>query len=192
MRWILLVALLGCGKHARSDEQPPHVLDRAQVYPMIVTEQDLPTGPVRRPLVDGLVITLAEDRHGQAKVLRLEDLDSWPLDDAYATALANLERAAHDIPLNAEVGSGGRTVDVVLGHDWRAAACLLLPGMRQLAEQKLGSEHIFAAIPNRDVLVLFVDRTLTPTVLAAEHNAQHKITDRLLRVDGDHLGWSDQ
>jgi hypothetical protein len=192
MRWILVVAVLGCGKHA--SEPPPHALDRAQVYPMIVTERDLPTGPVRRPLVDGLVITLAQQdaQNGHAKVLRLEDLDSWPLDDAYATALANLDRAAHDIPLNAEVGSGGRTVDVVLGHDWRAAACLLLPGMRQLAEQKLGSEHIFAAIPNRDVLVLFADRGLAPTVLAAEHNAQHKITDRVLRVDGDHVGWSDQ
>jgi hypothetical protein len=190
MRWLLVIALVACGK--RDAEPPPHTLDRTQVYPMIVAAQDLPTGPVRRPLVDGLVITLAEDQHGQAKVLRLSDITGWPLDDAYTTALANLDRAAHAIPVNAEVGSGARTVDVVVGHDWRAAACLLLPGVRHLAEQKLGSEHILAAIPNRDVLVLFADPALAPTVLAAEHDRTHRITDRILRVDGDQLAWSDQ
>jgi hypothetical protein len=190
MRWLLVVALLGCGKHAT--EPPPHTLDRTQVYPLIVPANDLATGPVRRPLVDGLVITLAEDEHGKAKLLREPDLAGWPLDEAYTTALANLDRAARDIPLNAEVGSDGRTVDVVLGHDWRAAACLLLPGVRQLAEQRLGARQVFAAIPNRDVLVLFADRALAPTVLAAEHDARHEITDRILRVDGDQVGWSDQ
>jgi hypothetical protein len=189
MRWFLVVALLGCGKHV---EAPPPALDRAQVYPLIVSAQDLPTGPVRRPLVDGLVIALAEDQHGQAKLLREPDLEGWKLDDAYTAALANLDRAARDIPVNAEVGSDGRTLDVVLGHDWRAAACLLLPGVRQLAEQRLGAHQIFAAIPNRDVLVLFTDRALAPTVLAAEHDAQHEITDRILRVDGDRVRWSDQ
>jgi hypothetical protein len=188
MRWLLVVALVGCGKPA---EAPPPVLDHAQVYPLIVTAQDLPTGPVRRPLVDGLVIALAEDQHGQAKLLREADLQGWKLDDAYATALANLDRAAHDIPLKAEVDAAGHTVDVVVGHDWRAAACLLLPGMRQLAEQKLGA-HVLAAIPNRDVLVLFSEPALVRTVLAAEHNAQHRITDRVLRVDGDQVRWSDQ
>ena len=183
-----MLALVGCSKHA---EPPPPTLDHAQVYPLIVPAQDLPTGPVRRPFVDGLVVTLAADQHGQAKLLRLPDLQGWSLDEAYTTALANLDRAAHDITVNAEVGSDGRTVDVVLGHDWRAAACLLLPGVRQLAEQKLGSPQIFAAIPNRDVLVLFVDRALVPTVLAAEHDAQHAITDRILRVDGDKVSWSD-
>ena len=62
----------------------------------------------------------------------------------------------------------------------------------QLAEQKLGSEAVLAAIPNRDVLVLFADPSLAPTVLAAEHDAQHAITDRILRVDGDRVSWSDQ
>jgi hypothetical protein len=190
MRWLLVVALLGCGKHAT--EPPPHTLDRAQVYPLIVPANDLSTGPVRRPLVDGLVIALAEDEHGKAKLLREPDLEGWKLDEAYTAALANLDRAAHDIPVKAEVGSDGRTVDVVVGHDWRAAACLLLPGVRQLAEQKLGTEHVLAAIPNRDVLVLFADRALAGTVLAAEHDAQHEITDRILRVDGDRVGWSDQ
>ena len=192
MRWFLVVALVGCTRHA--EPPPPPALDHAQVYPLIVPAQDLPTGPVRRPLVDGLVITLALDgaEHGQAKLLREPDLQGWKLDDAYTTALANLDRAAHDIPLKAEVGSDGRTLDVVVGHDWRAAACLLLPGVRQLAEQKLGSEHVLAAIPNRDVLVLFADPSLAPTVLATERNPQHAITDRILRVDGDRVSWSDQ
>ena len=83
--------------------------------------------------------------------------------------------------------TGPSPYDVVVGHDWRAAACLLLPGVRQLAEQKLGSEHVLAAIPNRDVLVLFADPSLAPAVLAAEHDAQHAITDRILRIDGDRV-----
>lgn len=190
MRWLLvLLALTACSEHAQQ-EPPPHALDRARVYPLIVAAPDLPSGPVRRALVDGLVIALAEDEQGRAKLLREPDLGGWPLDDAYAAALANLERAAHDIPVKAEV-AGGRTVDVVWGHDWRAAACVLLPGVRQMAAQKLGATVIYAAIPDRDALVLFADPALAPTVLAAEHDASHRITDRILRIDGDQLGWSD-
>jgi hypothetical protein len=144
---------------------------------------------VRRPLVDGLVIVLAEDQHGKAKVLREPDLQGWPLDDAYATALANLDRAAHDIPVKAEVGSDGRTVDVVWGHDWRAAACVLLPGVRQMAAQKLAAEPIYAAIPNRDVLVLFADRSVIKDVLAAESHAPNPISNRVLRVEP--FAWAD-
>jgi hypothetical protein len=40
--------------------------------------------------------------------------------------------------------------------------------------------------------VLFSEPALVRTVLAAEHNAQHRITDRVLRVDGDQVRWSDQ
>lgn len=192
MRWLLVLALVAavvaCGKHPA--EAPPAQLDRAAVYPLIVPAQDVPTGPVRRPLVDGLVIVLAEDQHGQAKVLREPDLQGWPLDDAYTAALANLDRAAHGIPVKAEVGADGHTVDVVWGHDWRAAACLLLPGVRQMAAQKLGTDRVYAAIPNRDVLVLFADRSLIEDVLAAESHAPHPISDRVLRADSPALGWA--
>ena len=178
MPWLLLLlTLVACGK--RPVEAPPAPLDRAAVYPLIVPAQDVPTGPVRRRLVDGLVIVLAEDQHGQAKVLREPDLQGWPLDDAYTAALANLDRAAHDIPVKAEVGADGRTVDVVWGHDWRAAACLLLPGVRQMAAQKLPAP-VYAAIPNRDVLVLFHDRSLIDQILAAEPN---RLTDQVIAVD---------
>ena len=73
---------------------PP--LDRSAIYPLVVRASDLPTGPVRRPLVEGLVVALAADSHaagqpaGQAKLLREPDLQGMTLDAAYTTALANL------------------------------------------------------------------------------------------------------
>jgi len=204
-----VVALTACGKRAPHDEPPPP-LDRSTIYPLIVRASDLPSGPVRKPLVEGLVVTLAAQSQGaeaagqaqpagQAKLLREPDLQGMSLDDAYTTALANLEAAARrgEIHVNAEVGSAGRPVDVVWGHDWRAAACLLLPGVRQQAEQQLvpraagsaaiGSANpdaprVYAVIPNRDVLVLFADPAIAAKALAAEKGAPRPISDRVLRA----------
>lgn len=194
---VAALALGACGKHAPHDE-PPAPLDRSAIYPLVVRASDLPTGPVRRPLVDGLVVTLAADSHaagqpaGQAKLLREPDLQGMTLDDAYTTALANLEGAARrgEIAVRAERDASGHTIDVVWGHDWRAAACLLLPGVRQQATQQLhpaaaagsSADEVFAVIPNRDVLVLFADPAIAATALTAENNAPRPISDHVLRV----------
>ena len=157
--------------------------------------------------VTGLVVTLAAESHGeagepqpagpsapagQAKLLREPDLQGMSLDDAYTTALANLEAAARrgDVHVNAEVGSAGRPVDIVWGHDWRAAACLLLPGVRQQAKQQLqagttagsSADGVYALIPNRDTLVLFADPAIAAKALAAEKGAPRPISDHVLRV----------
>ena len=52
--------------------------------------------------------------------------------DIHHKTLQKLARRG-EIHVNAEVGSAGRPVDIVWGHDWRAAACVLLPGVRQQA-----------------------------------------------------------
>jgi len=198
---VVALALGACGKHAPRDEPPPP-LDRSAIYPLIVPTNDLPSGPVRRPLVEGLVVTLAAaSPAGQAKLLREVDLQGMTLDAAYTTALANLEGAARrgEITVRAERDASGRTIDVVWGHDWRAAACLLLPGVRQQADQQLlraagsanapavgsanaGTPTVYAAIPNRDVLVLFADPAVATAALAAEKNAPRPISDRVLHV----------
>lgn len=194
MAVMYVLALAACGKHAPRDEPPPP-LDRSAIYPLIVPANDLPTGPVRKPLIDGLVVTLAAASHGadqpagQAKLLREVDLQGMTLDEAYTLALGNLDGAARrgEIHVNAEVGSGGRPLDVVWGHDWRAAACLLLPGVRQQALVALVGPNppatvLRAVIPNRDVLVLFVDPALAQAAVAAEKGAPRPISDRVLRV----------
>ena len=191
---VFALALIACGKHAPPDPPPPP-LDRSTIYPLIVPANELPTGPVRRPLIEGLVVTLAADAHGagqpagQAKLLREVDLQGFPLDDAYTTALANLEAAAKRgaIQVHGEVGSDGHTVDVRWGHDWRAAACLLLPGVRQQATFALFGANppetlLRAATPNRDALVLFADPAAAAAALAAEKGAPRPISNRVLRV----------
>lgn len=199
---LYVLALIACGKHTPHDEPPPP-LDRSTIYPLIVPANDLPSGPVRKPLIEGLVVTLAAAQpDGQAKLLREPDLQGLALDDAYTLALTNLEGAARrgDIHVNAEVGAARRPVDIVWGHDWRAAACLLLPGVRQQAEQQLlpraagsasptaiGSANadtprVYAVIPNRDVLVFFTDPAIAAKALAAEKAAPRPISDRVLRV----------
>lgn len=191
-RVLPVVIVAACGKHAPHDEPPPP-LDRTAIYPQLVPANQLPTGPVRRaqPGLDGLVVTLAAQRTGagvagaQAKLLTQADLAELhlSLDEAYATALANLEGAAQrgEIPVHAEVGADGKPVDIVWGHDWRAAACVLLPGAAQQAHQQLGPT-VYALVPNRDALIFIADPTLAPKALAAEKDAPNKLGDELYKL----------
>ncbi|MBV8759347.1 MAG: hypothetical protein JO257_18815 [Deltaproteobacteria bacterium] len=186
-RAVLLACIVACGKHAPHDEAPPP-LDRTAIFPQLAPGRALPTGPVRRaqPGLDGLVVTLAARGSGaQAKLLTEADLAAanLPLDAAYAAALANLEDAAQrgEIPVHAEVGADGKPVDIVWGHDWRAAACVLLPGVAQQAHQQLGPT-IYAVVPNRDALVLFADPAVAQKALAAEQGAPNKLSEQLYKV----------
>lgn len=182
-RFVLVVLVAGCGKRAPHEEPPPPI-EPAKIYPQLVPANALPTGPVRRPQADlpGLVVALAAQRPaGQAKLLDEADLATLhlSLDAAYAAALANLDGAAQrgEIAVHAEVGADGKPVDIVWGHDWRAAACILLPGVAQQAHAQLGPT-VYAVVPNRDALILFADPAVATKALAAEQGAPNKLSDQ--------------
>lgn len=184
---LVLALVPACGKHTPPDEPPPP-LDPAAIYPQLAPASALPTGPVRRTQANlpGLVVTLAAPRvGGQAKLLTDADLAAakLPLDAAYAAALANLEGAAQrgEISVHAEVGADGKPVDIVWGHDWRAAACILLPGVAQQAHAQLGPT-VYALVPDRDALILFADPAVAPKALAAEQGAPNKLSDQAFAV----------
>ena len=200
MRWlVVLFSLAACGKHERAPD-PAMPLDRAAVYPVIVPAGYLPTGPVHKPLIPGLEVALVENRDGGsavglARYLRPQDLDGLALDDAYKLGLDNLEAAAkhQDIPIQGR-GSGSGVDLIVWGDDWRAATCLLLPGVAQMAHTRLGDGPLLALIPHRNVLVILADgpgRDATvKTVLDAEQGDRKPITNRVLRlVPSDQPFW---
>lgn len=202
MRWrvvLLLLALVACEKHERAAE-PFVPLEKAAVYPVIVPTGYLPTGPVHRPLIAGLEVALVENRDGGsavglARYLRQQDLEGMTLDDAYKLGLANLEAAAkrQEIPIQGR-GSGSGVDMIVWGDDWRAATCLLLPGVAQMAHDRLGAGPLLALIPHRNVLVILADgpaRDATvKTVLDAEQGDRKPITNRVLRlVPSDQPFW---
>lgn len=193
MRWlVVLFALAACGKHERPAVEPP-VLDRAQVYPVIVPVGYLPSGPVHRPLIAGLEVALVEQHDtgsggGLARYLRPEDLGGLALDDAYKLGLDNLEAAAkrQAIPIRGATNGSGKVEMVIWGTDFRAATAVLLPGVAQMAQQQLGPGTLLALIPHRDVLVLLNDGpdrdAAVKRVLDAEKDGAKPITGRVLRV----------
>ena len=200
MRWLfVLLAVVACEKREKPAE-PVMPLDKAAVYPVVVPIGYLPAGPVREPLIPGLEVALVENRDGGsavglARYLREQDLDGMKLEDAYKLGLDNLEGAAkrQEIPIQGR-GSGSGVDLIVWGDDWRAATCLLLPGVAQMAHDRLGSGPLLALIPHRNVLVILPDgpgRDATvKTVLDAEQGDRKPITNRVLRlVPSDQPFW---
>jgi hypothetical protein len=106
------------------------------------------------PFGSGLIVAFVHDGEKSYRFVAREDLERWGVDLATlrATAFENLERASRDIPVGASEGEN-RLLAIELGDGYDATR-LLLPGFRRFAAGKLG-EPFLAAIPNRDVLVLW-------------------------------------
>jgi hypothetical protein len=203
MRWrciLLVLALVACERHRATDQQPPMPLDKTAVYPVIVPAGYLPTGAVRKPLIAGLEVALVENHDGGsaaglARYLRAQDLEGMQIDDAYRLGLANLETAARrqEIPIQGR-GSGSGVDLIVWGDDWRAATCVLLPGVAQMAHDRLGPGALLALIPHRNVLVILPDGpgrdAMVKNALDAEQGDPKPISDRVLRlVPSDQPFW---
>jgi hypothetical protein len=107
-----------------------------------------------RTFGDGLVVAFVLDSASNYSYVTEDDLARWKVDVAEVErrALANLAAASRDIPVQAtEPPDLMLAVEVGDGYD---ATRLLLPDFRRFAAAKLG-ESFYAAIPNRDVLVMW-------------------------------------
>jgi Protein of unknown function (DUF1444) len=106
------------------------------------------------PFLNDVLVGVVVDSPTGYVYVRDEEVKSWgqsPI-DLYEVAVRNLNEASTGIaisfmpPPNALIG-----VEAKDGYD---AARILVPGIRELASEKLG-EPFFAAIPNRDFLIMW-------------------------------------
>jgi hypothetical protein len=154
------------------------------------------------PLLDGLEVALVIDHPGEendsgitaglAEYVRDVDLAAAGLTptEAYHVAVDNLERAAkaREIRASGAQGDDGEVKLVIWADHWLAATCLLLPGIYEMAAKALGTKEIVAAIPHRDVLILFADKSpayragTAAMIRDNEKDGRKPITNRLLRV----------
>lgn len=203
MRRLTLVALVvfaGCHKSSL----PKGKLDPSQLYPLIVRDGEVPPGGgLVKPLgVEGLEVALVTNLGATPKNPGLllgvsrADLATADLDEAkgWQVALHNLEAAVRRDEVHGQVltnATGGEKL-VVFHGDWRAASCLLLPGLRDVAAQQLGAVEVLALIPHRNALVLLGDRgpkenaALEAFVLEKEKSSAAPLTSRPLHLE--HVG----
>ena len=143
------------------------------------------------PFGEGLIVGFVLDRKSNYQFVTEEDLARWHLElpKLAERAFANLEAASRDIPVNATQGAD-RMLAIETGDGYDATR-LLLPGFRRFAMRHLG-ERYYAAIPNRDALVLWAKDCSSEftTRLVAHLGSQYRgepypLTDRIFEVGPD-------
>ena len=140
------------------------------------------------PFGEGLIVGFVLDRKSNYQFVTEDDLARWKIElpKLAERAFANLEAASRDIPVNATQGAD-RMLAIETGDGYDATR-LLLPGFRRFATRHLG-ETYYAAIPNRDALVLWAtdcSKEFT-TRLVAHLGSQYRgepypLTDRIFEV----------
>jgi hypothetical protein len=124
---------------------------RLQLMPAAFTR---PGVSVTYPFLNDVLISVVVDaEHGYAYV-RTEDVQRWNvgLVDLYEAARENLELASQD--LDVSFFPGPPPLVALDTTDGYAAARILLPSLRQIICEKIGSPF-FAGIPNRDFLIMW-------------------------------------
>jgi hypothetical protein len=88
-----------------------------------------------------------------------EDLQALGLaaDAARKKAIANLEALAAAGAIGQQRFPAGpeQKPFVLFGGHWAAAACILLPGLRDMGVKNVGSEDVCVSIPHREALLMF-------------------------------------
>jgi uncharacterized protein YtpQ (UPF0354 family) len=132
----------------------------SSLFPRFMTAQqwsekrDHGLRPVIRPLVQDLGIALVVDREREIEYVQIESIPAWGIDadEAYSTALKNLERTAQIE--TAISGEGIETLLIDHNADGYAAARALLPTRWRDWQARIQGELILA-LPTQDVLLGF-------------------------------------
>jgi hypothetical protein len=125
---------------------------RPQLYPIEWVHR---LSLVHRPFARAAVLGLAIDFPKSIQYVRVDDLARWhvTLDEASATAFANLELASKGVRPESDEHDGERFLVVGTGDSYDAVR-VLLPSFREAVAKTLGTPF-FAAVPNRGRLLLW-------------------------------------
>src|SRR5512138_395193 len=144
---------------ARAGRPGPDVSD---LYPYVVPKEYLPYGDAAsrdfaRPLGHDVFVTLVFDVGGMVRSVTGDDLRRLGLtaDAAHARAVRNLEALAKagKIDMASFEGPSGKPF-VLVGGTW-AATAIVLPRLRDVAAERIGTKDVCASIPHRDAMLLF-------------------------------------
>ena len=159
---ILIVILAGCGK--------VKLVKADKIYPYVVPDAYLqyqPTHPqgVSKSLGHGLSVVLVQDLDGLVGDVKNKDLSAMNLtvEQAYNTAVGNLEVLAKSGKIDIQFfpnGPQGKPFMLFGGH-WSAATCILLPKLKEMAANNLGTADVCICVPHREAMIMFQkgDRT---------------------------------
>jgi len=133
----------------------------AQLFPQLVTAQQWRAKReqglrlIIRPIVQDLGIALALDRANEIEYVQIEAIPTWGVDaqQAYETALQNLERAARAVE-TLTFGQGDEILLMDRHADGYAATRALLPA-RWRDWQARVTDELVLALPTRDLLLGF-------------------------------------
>ena len=141
-------------------EEPEFTWDDVRQHARIqhVRLEEIPEGKLHFPFGDEIVTALVIDLPREAVMywITQEMLDSWgkTMDDLFPVAMENLENLAEDLEL-----VGTKTPREELWPDKGpafASTCLLLPSLRNLIAQTIGSPFRFG-IPSRHRFYAWID-----------------------------------
>jgi hypothetical protein len=142
-------------------------VNRDNLYPYLVPGLvDPDWEPICVPVGHGVYATLFEDRESVAGIvhatvspgqLRAAGLSA---DEAHRIALDNLQRFAEGEDLSMQMlGGVDDAINFLLVSDHpRAAACLRLPNLYEMARQVLRADELCAVAPQRESLVVMPKR----------------------------------
>lgn len=159
-----LLSLFAAGSAAAAEPAPLDVKpDASKIYPYVVPAGYFDAAGDRAksvawPLGHGLYVALVYDLSGLVRNVLPEDLSTLGMtsDQAKKKAVDNLQVLA----MSGAIGQQKFTCPnqkpfVLFGGHWAAAACILLPGLRQMGAKNIGSEEVCVCIPHREALLMF-------------------------------------
>jgi hypothetical protein len=107
-----------------------------------------------QPFDEDVITTLVVDFDDHYQYVTREHMNEWGVteDEIMETAIINLHHSTEDIEI--QFYDGDEKFVLVCGEDGYNAARILLPSMKDIASERLGTPF-FAAIPNRNFLAMW-------------------------------------